>query len=75
MGTKEDMDESVRRVKEMMHKWKERNNEDKENRLEFGTQKGEEKRVLGSWVGAKADARNMITRAGRLCGSVKECLK
>ena len=37
VGTKGEMDESVKRVKEVMGRWEERNNEDKEEALEFGT--------------------------------------
>ena len=40
VGTKGEMDESVRRVKEVMGRWEERNNEDKEEVLEFGTEEG-----------------------------------
>ena len=36
MRTKGDMNESARRVKEVMDKWEERDNENKEERLEFG---------------------------------------
>lgn len=75
VGTKGEIDESVRRVKGVMNKWEERNNDDKEEVLEFGTEEGEEIRVLGSWMGMKVDASNRIKRAGRLWGSVKEWLK
>ena len=51
VGTKGEMDESVRRVKEVMGRWEERNNEDKEEVLEFGTEEGDEVRILGSWMG------------------------
>ena len=49
--TKGEMDESVRRVKEVMGRWEERNNEDKEEVLGFGTEEGDEVRILGSWMG------------------------
>ena len=58
-----DMDESVRRVIEVMNKWKERNNDDKEERPEFGTQESEDIRVLGSWIRPNAGARNRIKEA------------
>ena len=51
VGTKGEMDESVRRVKEVMGRWEERNIEDKEEMLEFGTEEGDEVRILGSWMG------------------------
>ena len=36
-------------------RWEERNNDDKEERLEFGTREGEKIRILGSWVGNERD--------------------
>ena len=51
-------------MKEIMGKWEERNNEDKEERLEFGTVESREIRVLGKWVGNEQDIRNRIRRAG-----------
>ena len=51
VGKKGEMDESVRCVKEVMGRWEERNNEDKEEVLEFGTEKGDEVRILESWMG------------------------
>ena len=75
VSTKGEMDESVQRVKEVMNRWEERNNEDKEEVLDFGTEEGEEIRVLGSWVGMDADVKNRIKRAGRLWGNVKGWLK
>ena len=47
VGTKGKMDKSVRRVK-VMGRWEERNNEDKEEVLEIGTEEGDEGRILGS---------------------------
>ena len=72
VGTKWEMDESVRQVKEVMGRWDERNNEDKEEMLEFGTEEGEEVRVLRSWM---EDLRNNIKRAGMMWGDKKWWLK
>ena len=69
------MDESVRRVKEVMGRWEERNNEDKEEVLEFGTEEGDEVRILGRWMGEKEDVRNRIRIAWMLWGNVKGWLK
>ena len=69
------MEEGVRRVKEVMGRWEERNNEDKEEKLVFGTEEGGGIRVLGSWLGAKEDGRNRIRRAGRLWGQVRGWLR
>ena len=75
VGTKGEMDESVRRVKEVMGRWEERNDEDKEEVLEFGTEEGDEVRILGSRMGEKEDVRNRIRRAGMLWGNVRGWLK
>ena len=75
VGTEGEMDESVRRVKEVMGRWEERNNEDKEEVLEFGTEEGDEVRILGSWMGEREDVKNRIRRAGMLWGNVRGWLK
>ena len=62
-------------VKQVMGKWEERNNEDKEERLEFGTAESREIRVLGNWVGSEQDIRNRIRKAGGVWGRVKDGLK
>ena len=59
----------------VMGRWEERNNEDKEESLSFGTEEGGEIRVLGSWLGAVADGRNRIKRASKLWWQVKSWLK
>ena len=51
--TKGEMDESVRRVKEVMGRWEERNNEDKEEVLEFRTEEGHEVKIFGKLDGGE----------------------
>ena len=75
IGKKRELEDGVERVKEVMGRWEERNNDDKEERLTFGTDEGGEIRVLGSWLGAEADRKNRIKRAGRLWGQVKGWLR
>ena len=75
VGTKEGVGESLRRVKGVIGRWEERNNEDKEEVLEFGTEEGDEVRILGSGMGEKEDVRNRIKRVGILWGNVKGWLK
>ena len=58
----------MRLVKKVMGEWEERN-------LDFGTERGEDIRVLGSWVGEEADVRNRIRRADNLWAKVKGWLK
>ena len=69
------MDEGARVVKERMGRWEEWNNDNKEERLKFGMEEGEEIKILGSWMGAEADARNRIRRAGSLWAKVRGWLK
>lgn len=75
LGMKGEIDEGVRAVKVVMNKWEEMNNDDKEECLEFGTNEGNEIRVLGSWVGTDADVRNRVKRANGLWWRVKGYLK
>lgn len=69
------MEEGVEKVEEVMGRWEEKNNDDKEERLVFGAEEGGDIRVLGSWLGAEADRRNRIRRAGMLWGQVKGWLR
>ena len=75
IGMKGEMDEVVRMAKDEMSKWEERDNAEKEEVLEFGTEEGANVRVLGSWLGTKEDISNRKRRAGMLWGRVKEWLK
>ena len=43
--------------------------------LEFGTEEGDEVRILGSWMGEKEEVRNRIRRAGMLWGNVRGRLR
>ena len=74
-GKKGELDEGVREVKRVMGEWEERNNEEKEEVLEFGTEAEGEIRVLGSWLGEEADIRNRTRRAGMLWARVKSWLR
>ena len=62
-------------MKSVMNEWEERNNDAKEEVLEFGTNEGGNVRVLGSWVSASADVNNRIKRANGLWWKVKAWLK
>ena len=64
VGRRGELGKGVEAVKEVMGKWEEKNNEDKEERLEFGTAEVREIRLLGNWLGSKQDIRNRIKRAG-----------
>ena len=75
VGEKGELGRGVDRMKEVMGRWEERNNEDKEERVEFGTEEGGEVRILGSWIGGKEDVTNRIKRAGGLWWKVKAKLR
>ena len=49
------MDEGIKIIKEEMSNLEERNNDDKEEVLIFGTEEGDKIRMLGSFIGDKVD--------------------
>ena len=75
VGMSGEIDEGVRAIKSVMNDWEERNNDAKEEVLEFGTNEGGNVRVLGSWMNASADVNNRIKRANGLWWKVKGWLK
>ena len=75
VGMSGEIEEGVRVTKEVMGRWEERNNDEKEEVLEFGTEEGGKVRVLGSWLGAEEDVRNRMKRAGSLWWKVRSWLK
>ena len=75
VGEWREMESGANEVKEVMNKFEEKNNEGKEEVLEFGSDQANEIRMLGSWVGAEADGKKRIKRASGLWASVKERLK
>ena len=48
LGDTGNIEEAVRSTKEVMRNWEEKNNEGKEEKLQFGTPEGGERRVLGA---------------------------
>ena len=75
IGEKGELGRGVDRIKEVMSRWEEKNNEDKEERVEFGSQEGGKIRILGSWIGGREDVGNRIKRAGWLWCKVRAKLK
>ena len=75
LGMSGEMDDGVNKVKEVMGRWEEKTNEDKEEHLIFGLDGENEARMLGSWVNARVDVSNRIRRAGCLWAKVKGWLK
>ena len=75
VGRRDEIEEGVRTIKEVMERYEEKNNEDKEEILEFGSEEGKKIRMLVSWMGAKEDIKNRKQRAGKLWFKVKKQLK
>ena len=75
VGMSGEIDEGVNVMKSVMNEWEERNNDAKEEVLEFGTNDGANVRVLGSWTNASTDVQNRIKRANGLWWRVKGWLK
>ena len=77
LGDEEELEEGVEVVKRVMNEFEERNNEDKEERLMFGEEESGGIRMLGCWMGWKADIAQRLNRGrkawfkvkGRLVGS------
>ena len=64
LRSKAEIEEGTRAIKRVMGEFKEKNNEDKEERLDFGTEEGKSIRMLGCWIGAEEDVKNRKKRAG-----------
>ena len=75
LGRRDELEEGVRAIKDVMEQFEERNNENKEEELIFGTEEGKKIRMLGCWIGADEDVKNRIRRAGMLWNKVKKQLK
>ena len=74
VGDKKELEEGIKITKDVMGRWEERNNDGKEEVLEFGTEESGGIRMLGSWMGYKEDVSNRLKRAGMLWYKVKNRL-
>ena len=74
-GQKGELEDGVRETKEVMGKFEERNNDDKEEILEFGTEESNKIRMLGVWLGEEEDIKQRLKRAGAAWIKVKNQLK
>ena len=70
--TKEEMDGGVNAMKEVMGKFEERSNDQKEECLDFCMEESDSIRVLGSWVSTKEDVNMKLRRVGGLWANVIE---
>ena len=75
VGEKGELGRGVERMKEVMGRWEEKNNEDKEEKVDFGTEAGGKIRIPGSWIGGKDDVSHMMKRAEGLWWKVKAKLR
>ena len=75
IGKKKELEQGVREIKKVMDKFEERNNEDKEEFLDFGKVESRKTRVLGCLMGWKEDTNNRIKKAGSAWVKVKHRLK
>ena len=69
------MEAGLRAVKQQMNRFKERNNDDKEEELIFGTEGSEKIRVLGCYLDPEEDVRQRLKRGGAAWCKVKSRLK
>ena len=65
MGYKEELGQGVATVKEVMGWFEKRNNDEKEEELNFGKEDSGKIRMLGSWMGWKADMDERLKRANK----------
>ena len=75
VGRRDEIEEGTEIVKRIMEEFEEKNNEDKEEILVFGSEEGKKIRMLGSWIGPEEDIKNRKKRAGTLWFRVKNRLR
>lgn len=75
VGRKKELVEGLKITKDIMSKFEEKNNDDKEEELVFGTEEGEKIRMLGSYIGNKEDIKQRIKRANGAWAKTKRRLK
>ena len=75
LGKMKEMENGLRAVKEQMNRFEERNNDDKEEELIFGTEESNKIRVLGSYLGPAEDIKQRLKRGGAAWVKVKGRLK
>ncbi|MCP3663298.1 MAG: hypothetical protein GY696_12525, partial [Gammaproteobacteria bacterium] len=75
IGQKKEMEIGLAAVKEVMGWYEEKNNEDKEEEILFGTEEGGKIRMLGTWLGPEEDIKQRKKRAGATWFKVRAQLK
>ena len=74
-GKKKEIEHGVQETKKIMNCFEERNNDDKEETLDFGTDDSSKIRMLGSWMGWKEDLNQRVKRAGAAWAKVRNRLR
>ena len=75
VGKKAELQQGVDETKRVMAEFEERNNEDKEEHLDFGIEGSGKVRMLGSWMGEAEDTNQRMKRGGAAWMKVKNRLK
>ena len=65
VGEKEELEVGIRITKEVMGRFEERNNDNKEEAVDFGGEGSGDIRMLGTWLGWKEDIDKRLARAGK----------
>ena len=65
VGNEKELGRGVEITKEVMAKFEERNNEDKEEQLIFGDSSSGQIRMLGSWMSWDGDVKKRLERGNR----------
>ena len=63
-GKKNEIAQGVEETKKVMNAFEERNNDNKEETLDFGTEEGNKIRMLGSWMGWEEDVNQRLRGCG-----------
>ena len=74
VGDKEELQMGVDKTKEVMSWWEEKNNDDKEEKLEFGQEGSGEIRMLGCWMGWQEDVKQRLARGRKAWGRLRNRL-
>ena len=75
IGCRKEMEIGLPAIKEVMGWYEERNNDDKEEEVLFGTEEGGKIRMLGTWLGPDNDIKQRKKRAGAAWFKVKGQLR
>ena len=75
LGYRAEMDGGMEEIKKVMGNFEEKNNDDKEEEIVFGTQEGGKIRVLGSYLSNAEDVKQRTKRGGNTWFKLKRWLK